>query len=144
MMVRRVHGTAVAIQGRGVLITGPSGSGKSDLALRLIDRGALLVADDQVELVVRDGRLHAAAPATIRGRIEVRGIGIVEVEAVPAPIALIVDLDTIPERMPDPRCRQLEGIDIPVIAMSPFDASAAIKVELALKHHGLSLEGAPS
>ncbi len=144
MTVRRVHGTAVAIQGRGVLITGPSGSGKSDLALRLIDRGGVLVADDQVELIARDGQLHASAPATIHGRIEVRGIGIVDVEAVPAPIVLIVDLATAPERMPDPRSRQLEGIGIPVIALSPFDASAAIKVELALKRYGLPLEGAPS
>lgn len=139
-----VHGTAVAIGGRGVLIVGPSGSGKSDLALRLIDRGAKLIADDQVMLVARDGALQASAPATIYGRIEVRGLGIVEVEAAPAPIMLIVDLQAEPERMPEPRQRMLEGTALPVIALSPFDASTPVKVELALKRFGLPLEEASS
>src|SRR5437588_5560986 len=88
-----MHGTAVAIDGRGVLLRGPSGSGKSDLALRLIDAGARLVADDQTELR-RDGdAIIARAPPTIAGMIEVRGLGIVRIEALPAaPVALLVDL----------------------------------------------------
>lgn len=143
-MTGRVHATAVAIGERGVLVMGPSGSGKSDLALRLIDRGAKLIADDQVMLDVHDGMLQASAPMTIYGRIEVRGLGIIEVEAVTAPVSLIIDLSAEPERMPEPRWMRLEEIEVPVIALSPFDASAPIKVELALKRLGLSLEGARS
>lgn len=144
MIGRRLHASAVAIGGRGVLILGASGRGKSDLALRLIDRGAILIADDQVELAARDGRLHACALATIYGKLEVRGIGIVDLDAVAAPIALVVDLDATPERLPEPGAMIVEGIQLPVVALAPFDASAPIKVELALKRFGLPLEGAPS
>src|SRR6185312_8976695 len=88
-----VHASTVAIDGRAVLITGPSGSGKSDLALRLIDRGFILVGDDQT-IVRRDGdRLVASAPARIAGKLEVRGIGIIEMEtAGDVPVALLVEL----------------------------------------------------
>jgi len=144
MIGSRVHGTAVAIDGRGVLIVGPSGSGKSDLALRLIDRGARLIADDQVELEACDGVLRACALATIHGRMEVRGIGLIDVDAGSAAIALVVDVGTPPDRMPEPRVQKLEGVAVPLVALSPFDASAPIKVELALKRFGLPLEGAPS
>lgn len=144
MIGRRVHGSAVAIDGRGVLILGASGRGKSDLALRLIDRGAVLIADDQVELAAQAGRLQACALATIHGKLEVRGIGIVDCDAAAAPIALVVDLDGAPERMPEPGSSTLEGIAIPTVALAPFDASAPIKVELALKRFGLTLEGAAS
>lgn len=144
MIGRRVHATAVAIGGRGVLILGASGSGKSDLALRLVDRGATLIADDQVELAPRDGHLRACSPATIHGKLEVRGVGIVDCEAMAAPIALVVDLDGAPERMPEPGSSTFEGIVIPAITLAPFDASAPIKVELALKRFGLPLEGTAS
>jgi serine kinase of HPr protein (carbohydrate metabolism regulator) len=142
MIGRRLHASAVAIGGRGVLVLGASGRGKSDLALRLIDRGATLIADDQVGLAARDGRLHACALATIYGKLEVRGI--VDFDAVAAPIALVVNLDAAPERMPEPGAMIVEGIELPVVALAPFDASAPIKVELALKRYGLPLEGAPS
>jgi serine kinase of HPr protein (carbohydrate metabolism regulator) len=144
MIGRRVHASAVAIGGRGVLILGASGRGKSDLALRLIDRGAVLIADDQVELAARSGRLQACALATIHGKLEVRGVGIVDCDAVAAPIALVVDLDGAPERMPAPGASTFEGIAVPTVALAPFDASAPIKVELALKRFGLPLEGAAS
>ena len=144
MIGRRLHASAVAIDGRGVLILGASGRGKSDLALRLIDRGAVLIADDQVELAARSGRLQACALATIHGKLEVRGIGIVDCDAAGAPIALVVDLDAAPERLPEPAALELEGIAIPSVALSPFDASAPIKVELALKRFGLRLEQAAS
>ncbi|MDO9490427.1 MAG: HPr kinase/phosphatase C-terminal domain-containing protein [Sphingomonadaceae bacterium] len=140
----RVHGSAVAIGGRGVLILGASGSGKSDLALRLIDRGAVLIADDQVELAPRDGRLVACALAILHGRIEVRGVGIVDVEVTRAPLALAVDIDRDPDRLPEPAVIALYGVELPLIALAPFAASAPIKVELALKRFGLSLEVAPS
>lgn len=131
----RLHASTVAIDGRAVLIEGPSGAGKSDLALRLIDRGALLVSDDYTELR-RDGdRLLAAAPATILGRIEIRGIGIADLLAAgDAPVALIVRLDDVVPRLPDPRHREIEGVTVPEIVLNPFEASTPIKIEYALRH----------
>ena len=96
-----LHATCVAIDGRGVLLMGKPGSGKSDLALRLIDRGALLVADDSTLVEPANGRLRATCPATIAGKLEVRGIGIVTLPSRgAAEIALCVALDEPPERMP--------------------------------------------
>ena len=131
----RLHATTVAIDGMAVLIEGASGSGKSDLALRLIDRGAILVSDDQT-LVVRAGAtLLARAPTTIAGRIEVRGIGILAVPYVEdVPVALLVRLGGAIERMPERRVRQIAGIDVRQFAVEPFEASAPIKVELALRN----------
>ena len=136
----RMHASAVAIRGRVVLIEGLSGSGKSDLALRLIDRGAVLVSDDQT-MLVRDGdRLIASAPPAIAGRIEVRGLGIVERHHRDAlPVALIVNLDQAPERMPErPGQRMIAGVAVPTVALAAFEGSAPIKVELALDRHGLA------
>ena len=126
--MRRIHATCIAIDGRGVLLRGASGAGKSDLALRLIDEGAHLVADDQVELRAADGRLTAAAPPAIAGRIEVRGIGIVA-------MSCLADLVRSPdvERLPEPRVCRIEGIDVPVIALAPFEASATAKIRLAVR-----------
>ncbi|WP_157217730.1 HPr kinase/phosphorylase [Flavisphingomonas formosensis] len=134
-----VHASCVAIAGRGVLITGRSGSGKSDLALRLIDRGAELVCDDY-SFVRRVGtRLLASAPATIAGKLEVRGIGILEVPHVgETEIALVVTLDEPPQRMPEEGAtRPIAGIAIPVIALDAREPSAPIKTELALLQFGL-------
>ena len=129
-----LHASSVAIGGRAVLIEGRSGAGKSDLALRLIDRGATLVSDDYTHVRRGGGGLLAAPPTNIAGKIEVRGIGIV---AMPhtgdVPVALIVALESGVERMPDPvATRRIAGIDVPVVALAPFEASAPIKVELAL------------
>lgn len=136
----RLHATAVAIDGWAVLIVGRSGAGKSDLALRLIDRGAVLVADDQVELTAAAGRLVASAPETIAGRIEVRGIGIVDMPFAIAPVALIVDLARTPERLPEPASREIAGVAVAEIAVAPYETSAPIKVELALKAARASLQ----
>jgi len=132
-----VYGTTVAIDGRAVLLRGPSGSGKSDLALRLIAAGAQLVADDQTRLVREAGRLVASAPDTIAGQLEVRGVGIVPVENVRrAPLDLVIDL--VPpeqvERYPEAgSCTYLE-ISVPLLALTPFEASTPAKVRLALIH----------
>ncbi|KQN30756.1 aldolase [Sphingomonas sp. Leaf34] len=118
-----------------VMIEGVSGSGKSDLALRLIDRGASLVSDDQT-LVVRSGKiLLARAPATIAGRIEVRGLGILAMPHVEdVPVGLLVRVDAAIDRMPERRLRRIAGIDVRQVAIDPFHASAPIKVELALRN----------
>jgi HPr kinase/phosphorylase len=129
-----VHGTAVAIEGEAVLLRGPPGAGKSDLALRLIDGGARLLADDQATLQRADNRILVRAPAAIAGLIEVRGVGILRVDPVDeAPLALIVDLvpSAAIERLPDDRFEAVLGLAIPLIALAPFEASAAAKLRLA-------------
>lgn len=129
-----VHMSCVAVDEKGVLIAGRSGSGKSDLALRLIDRGAVLVSDDICVLRVKDGRLCAAAPARLEGKIEVRGLGIVETSgAGEIAVSLIADLDENPQRMPESETRTLLGVAIPLIRLSAIEASAPIKIEWALR-----------
>jgi serine kinase of HPr protein (carbohydrate metabolism regulator) len=133
-----LHASCVAIDGRAVLIEGRSGSGKSDLALRLIDRGAQLVSDDYTVLLRERGRLLAQPPATIAGRIEVRGLGIVEMPyAEGVPVALIVELADAVERMPPERVeRRIAGVTLPEIAVVAHEGSAPIKVALALSRIG--------
>lgn len=132
----RLHGTAIGLGGDGILLRGPSGSGKSDLALRLIDEGARLIADDQTELRDIGGAPRLSAPATIAGQIEIRGVGIVPVpHLASAPLRLVVDLrpgETI-ERMPAPAWCRFFAYDIPLIALAPFEASAPAKLRAALK-----------
>jgi serine kinase of HPr protein (carbohydrate metabolism regulator) len=136
-----VHASTVASDGRAVLITGPSGSGKSDLALRLLDRGFTLVSDDQT-IVRRDGdRLVASAPPTIKGKLEIRGIGIVEMDTVnDVPVALFVELTSEIMRLPDDRReRPVLGVNLPLVSVDALTASAASKVALALDRLGLKL-----
>jgi serine kinase of HPr protein (carbohydrate metabolism regulator) len=129
-----LHASAVAIDGQAVLITGVSGSGKSDLALRLIDRGATLVSDDYTLLTRVGAVLMASSPATIKGKLEVRGIGIIDCDTLDAaPAALIVRIDEVPLRMPEDDVQNIIGVAIPVVALAPFEASAPIKIELALR-----------
>lgn len=130
-----LHASCVAIGEHAVLIEGRSGAGKSDLALRLIDRGAALVSDDYTVLMRSARKLLATPPATIAGKIEVRGLGIV---AMPyrdrVAVSLLIELVDEVERMPpEPQTRRIAGVDVPVVAMNGHDASGPIKVELALK-----------
>lgn len=135
-----VHATCVAIRGRGVLLAGRPGAGKSDLALRLMDRGAALVSDDYTELRIRAGRLLARAPPRIAGKMEVRGIGVIEcVAAADVPICLFADLDRVPERLPSAQTMRVAGLDIPAIAIAALEPSAPLKLEYALHCFGLPL-----
>jgi serine kinase of HPr protein (carbohydrate metabolism regulator) len=124
---------------RAALLRGPSGAGKSDLALRLIELGARLVADDQTELERKGLAIIATSPAKIAGLIEARGVGIVRLGRdqimARAPVALLVDL-TSPEkieRLAEPAHEKLLGLELPVLALAPFEASASAKLRLALR-----------
>lgn len=119
-----------------MLIEGESGAGKSDLALRLIDRGAVLVSDDYT-LLQRDGHaLIASPPATIAGKIEVRGLGILPMPHLDrAPVALLVKLTDTPERLPQSEdVRRVAGVDVREVEIDARSPSAPIKVELAMRH----------
>jgi serine kinase of HPr protein (carbohydrate metabolism regulator) len=140
-MTATLHASCVAIDGRGVLLTGDTGAGKSDLALRLIDRGAKLVGDDGIVIEARGGRLYARPGPKIEGQMEVRGLGILAFPATEeAPLALVIALDQPVPRMPDELLpvRVIEGLTLPMIALDPFEASAPVKVEKALMLYGLA------
>jgi HPr kinase/phosphorylase len=140
-----VHGTTLALGQWAALITGPPGAGKSDLALRclatgpngLIPERPRLVSDDQTLLEHRDGWIYTLSPATIRGKLEVRGIGLVDIVPVDrARLVLIVDLSGRPtDRLPPVPLPTETILDQPIarIEIAPFEASAPLKVLLALK-----------
>ncbi|MGI4941046.1 MAG: HPr kinase/phosphorylase [Janthinobacterium lividum] len=121
-----IHASCAARGGQGVLLLGPSGSGKSDLLLRLLDRGFTLVADDRVEW--EDGRLRPQ-PA-LAGLLEIRGLGILRLpHAAEARLALAVQLEA-GERLPQPERHPVFGV--PVVSIDPAAASAPQRVALAL------------
>ena len=130
----RIHGTCVAVEGRGALFRGAPGSGKSDLALRLIERGAQLVADDQVIIDIVNGHVRALAEPRLEGRIEVRGVGILKVPFVQtAPLTVVFDLvesDQIPRTPETEWVELLPGHRTRVFRLAPFEASAPDKVRL--------------
>lgn len=133
-----IHATAVALNGRAVLLLGPSGGGKSDFAGRLCANGWLLVSDDRVLVTTTPAGLIASAPPRLAGLLEVRGVGIVAVPTAPAPIALALDLARRPDRMPEPESLTLAGHAIPLL---PFDASgdsAPLRARQALAKFGLA------
>ncbi len=134
-----LHASSIALDGRAVLIVGSSGAGKSDLALRLIDRGFTLVSDDQTIVQKRGHRLHASAPATIRGKLEIRGLGIIDMPITDdVPVALVVELTSAIQRLPDEsRERVYCGLPVPLISVDAMTASAAAKVAVALDRFGL-------
>jgi serine kinase of HPr protein (carbohydrate metabolism regulator) len=136
-----VHGTCVALGRRGALLRGKPGSGKSDLALRflaLAGDGALkpaLVADDQVFIAAGANRLLVSPPSTIAGKIEVRGLGIVEVPYLgEAELVLVCDLvNDVPRMPPEPWERaEIAGHPVPVLKLAPFELSAPLKLKMAL------------
>lgn len=141
-----MQASAVAVGGHALLIEGPPGSGKSSLALALIDRGAGLIGDDGVTLTCAGGVLIATPPPRIGGLLEVRGIGLVRMEvAPPAPVALILTLGgPVPERLPEPPLpvRVIAGVAVPVLAFDPGSIAPAARAEWALREHGLAFKAA--
>lgn len=134
-----IGASAVAIHDRAVLIEGPPGSGKSSLALALIDRGAVLIGDDGVKLGKGSGKVMATPPPNIEGKLEIRGVGIVDMTTKSAPLALILALDPDAPRMPeDLERRDVLGCSIPVLPFCAGDAIQAIRAEWALRTYGLS------
>jgi hypothetical protein len=132
-----IHGTCVAIDGKGILLRGVSGAGKSDLAFRLI-QGPLrahLVADDQVGLTDKAGQVFAFAPAALIGLLELRGLGLMVMPTV-AHVQLVMVIDLVPRyavsRFPSARSVWLCGIELPLLALHSFDLTTTDKVGLAL------------
>ncbi|MBS0271140.1 MAG: aldolase [Proteobacteria bacterium] len=130
-----LHSTCVAVKYQAVLIAGKPGMGKTSLALQLIDRGAILVSDDQTLISLEDGILIATSPASLRGRIEVRNIGICTLPfQEKSPLALCVEIceNDFPDRLPEPAFTAYHDIQIPVLKLIKNDPLGAIKVELRL------------
>jgi HPr kinase/phosphorylase len=127
-----IHATAVQINGAGILLRGLSGSGKSDLALRLIDQGAVLIADDQVECQKRKDAVFLSAPATLAGLIEIRGLGLMRLPFA-ADVILRLVIDLVPQeqmqRMPEAFFAQICGDAIPCFQLCPWQASAPVKIK---------------
>lgn len=144
------HAGLIALRGAGgwlgALILGPSGVGKSDLALRALDQGFRLVADDRTRLFVSAGRLFGRAPEALKGLMEARGLGLIRVPQLDvAPVSLCVRCnmpgDPI-ERYPDPRREIFLGIEVPAIDLRPLESSAPAKIRRGLEILGAGSQGA--
>jgi serine kinase of HPr protein (carbohydrate metabolism regulator) len=129
-----LHATCVELRRTGIILLGPSGSGKSDLALRLIDRGAHLVADDQLAVERRGDRLLGHPAEHLAGLLEVRGFGIVRLPWRVCALGLAVGLDPVGPlpRLPEPECYDLLGVRLPYLRLDPRAPSACAKIRLAL------------
>lgn len=135
--MENIHATAVDFDGAGILIVGKSCSGKSDLALRLIEnRSAVLISDDRTDLKIENDQLMACCPKNIEGLLEVRGVGIIEQKFIKQSIVRLVVMAAEPseiERLPRPTFFENQGISVPSIKLCLLEASAADKVVVKLK-----------
>ncbi|MEP0191531.1 MAG: HPr kinase/phosphatase C-terminal domain-containing protein [Erythrobacter sp.] len=136
-----VNASIVAIGGRALAIEGVPGSGKSSLALALIDRGACLIGDDGATLEQSGAQILANPPPNISGKLEIHGIGIIEMPVARAtPLALILTLEARIERLPDSvPMRDILGVNIPCLSFSPGAIAPAVRAEWALSQHGLNV-----
>lgn len=129
--------SCVAIGGRAVLIEGPPGSGKSGLALALIDRGATLVSDDAVALQARKGRLYASPAPNISGLLEVRNLGLLRFPVAElVPVGLVIRLDeAAPRFIEHAGSIEVGGIRLPMVRLWPDSGTLALKAELAAERY---------
>lgn len=131
-----LHASCVSLDGAGLLLLGVPGSGKSSLALRLMERGWSLVADDQVEVSAQDGQLAASPPQALAGRLEVRGLGVFEALAyAPCTLTLVARLrpaGTIP-RLPAPSRWRAHGLDLPEFPLDAMDVAAPERAAWAMR-----------
>lgn len=131
--------SCVSMRGRGILITGKAGSGKSSLALALLDRGGELVGDDGVTLTIADGQIVASPPPNTEGLIEVRNVGLLEVPTASAPVAIVINLTHDTERLPlGPGEAMLLGVRVPQVDLFPDTPALPLRAEAALEIHGLT------
>ena len=128
-----IHASCVSVKGHGVLLLGDSGVGKSDIALMLIDAGAQLVADDRTILFTAKGVLHARAPGSIKGLLEIRSVGIVHMPSRNARVRLVVRLGKEDERLPKPRLYRQLGCEVPEIRLDPRIASTPARIRSSLQ-----------
>ena len=136
--IDNIHATCVAINQNGILILGVSGAGKSDMALRLIEnKNAFLVSDDRTDILCNENKIYAKAPDIIKGLLEVRGVGVVNVQCIDnCEVKLVVNLaDNLAqiERMPVEKFYEINNVKIPMINLYPFEISAIDKVVIKLK-----------
>lgn len=133
------HATAVAYMGRGLLLLGESGCGKSDLAFRLLDRGWALIGDDQVHVTKEGKALTLAGDPRLHGTLEVRGLGLMPVSALAetAPLTLVARLDGAVERLPSPHPWSQDAVEIPSLALNAFEPSTPLKLEWAIRDPSL-------
>ncbi|MEO9671424.1 MAG: HPr kinase/phosphatase C-terminal domain-containing protein, partial [Marinomonas sp.] len=133
-----IQASCVAIDGRAVMIEGEPGSGKSSLALALIDRGARLIGDDGVTLTQSGEQVIAAPPPNIAGKMEIRHVGVTDMPATSAPLALIITLaDNAPRLVEPAPKRAVLGMAIPELTLPAHDPQLALRAEYALQMHGL-------
>lgn len=131
--------SCVAVDGRGILIEGPPGTGKSSLALALIDRGAVLVGDDGVLLDQRDGRLWALPPPNITGLLEVRNVGLLRLPATETAVALVIRLNAAaPRHIDQPAEADIAGVRVPLVTLWPDSPVLALRAECALTLYGIA------
>ncbi|HBN21773.1 MAG TPA: hypothetical protein DD412_00855 [Holosporales bacterium] len=129
------HGTSLVIKNRGILLRGKPGSGKSDLALRLIHQDATLISDDQTDIAAQNKELIATCPKTLEGKLEVRGVGIVDVSFIKQhPLHIIIDLVNWQkiDRLPEKKTEQLEGVNCLFYELDPFEMSVSDKIRKIL------------
>lgn len=134
--MENLHATAVSLHAKGILLQGPPGAGKSTLALRLIDEGAVLISDDRTLLRQTGEEIILEAPPTIAGMLEIRGIGLARLPHVRAPLAMVVDLCSGPvrgERLPEADFISIFGRPVRRFAVDPFAADASARIRFMLR-----------